>query len=211
MRSRFWIIFDGAMLVAIAVLEPWRLTGLPIHEWLGIALGGAVVVHLLLHWSWVATQWRRRRVAYTLNVALFLSMIVAIVSGVAISKVAMPMHPMPSDYLKWHGIHEFFSRAALIAAALHLALNWDRLFIQRPRLRGFGRLAWIAIAIVIVGAATYGIERVQPAERVVAPDIVVLRPGTATPSMIGVPGFVVYSAIVVTVAVVGRKVLRLRL
>jgi hypothetical protein len=64
---------------------------------------------------------------------------------------------------------------------------------------------------VIVGAATYGIERVQPAERVVAPDIVVLRPGTATPSMIGVPGFVVYSAIVVTVAVVGRKVLRLRL
>jgi hypothetical protein len=32
----------------IIVLQAWRLTGVPMHEWLAVALIGGIVAHLLL-------------------------------------------------------------------------------------------------------------------------------------------------------------------
>lgn len=226
MRSRFWIIFDCSMLVAFVALQAWRLTGVPLHEWLGVALTGAIVVHLALHWSWVASQFRRRRVAYALNLILFISAVAAIVSGFAISKVVLPVHPSADEYLKWHSIHETSSRVALFAAALHLALNWDRLFGKRPRLRiAFARLGMIAMATAIIIAALYGVDRAmaRPDITLITPDgkrvehaappadIATLRKDTLKPSARGIPPFLLQSVVVGIVAVAGRKVLRLRL
>ena len=35
------------------------LTGLAVHEWLGLSLGGALIVHLALHWRWVTGVTRK--------------------------------------------------------------------------------------------------------------------------------------------------------
>ena len=125
MRSWIWIAADTAMLVAFIVLQVWRFTGVPLHEWLAVALIAAIVAHLAVHWVWVETRTRRirrprtarTRVNYAVNAVLFGAMAVAMISGFAISKVVLPLHPAPGDYVRWHGIHELSSRIAVAAVA----------------------------------------------------------------------------------------------
>jgi cytochrome b len=52
----------------------FSFTGRILHEWLGLAMVGMVFAHLLLAWSWMATQSRRlfvqsarERINYLLN------------------------------------------------------------------------------------------------------------------------------------------------
>ncbi|HKO02913.1 MAG TPA: DUF4405 domain-containing protein [Thermoanaerobaculia bacterium] len=104
MRSRVWVVIDCSMLVVVIALQAWRLTGVPLHEWLAIGLLAAVVA-------------AQARVNYALNLTLFLSMTAAMASGLAISKVVLPMHLTPDEYLKWHGIHELSSRVALVCSS----------------------------------------------------------------------------------------------
>lgn len=234
MRSRVWLVIDCSMLVAVVALQAWRLTGVPLHEWLAIALLGGVLAHLLLHWPWVASrskrilqpQSARTRVNYALNLTLFVSMIAALASGFAISKVVMPLHLTPDQYLKWHGIHDLSSRVALFAAALHLALNWDLLLKRRPRFRFILRPALIIVAAAgIIIAAVFAVSEVMRPPDIImitpdgrriehaAPprDIAALRRDEIAPSTRGIPPFMIQSAAVAFAAVIGRKVLRLRL
>jgi hypothetical protein len=50
-RLDFW--FDAAILVGFTVAYSYGVTGVVIHEWLGIALGIALLLHITLHWDWV--------------------------------------------------------------------------------------------------------------------------------------------------------------
>ncbi|HEY2639883.1 MAG TPA: hypothetical protein VGI66_08360 [Streptosporangiaceae bacterium] len=50
-RLDFW--FDAAILVGYTVAYSYGFTGVVIHEWLGIALGVALLLHITLHWDWV--------------------------------------------------------------------------------------------------------------------------------------------------------------
>src|ERR1700686_2389924 len=127
-RARAWVVLDCSMLIAVIVLQAWRLTGVPMHEWLAVALIGGIVAHLLLHWPWVESRSRRilaphggrARISYALNLGLFVSMTSAMISGFMISKVVLPLHPTVDEYLKWHSIHKTSSRIALGAVGLHL-------------------------------------------------------------------------------------------
>lgn len=48
-RLDFW--FDAAILVGYTVAYSYGFTGAVIHEWLGIALGVALLLHITLHWA----------------------------------------------------------------------------------------------------------------------------------------------------------------
>lgn len=194
MRSRAWIVLDCVLLLAIVMVQAWRLTGVPIHEWLGVALIAGVFAHLVLHWPWVVSRSRRMlaprtlrtRINFSLNTVLLVATAAALISGFAISKVILPLRIDPVTYLKWHGIHAAASRTALIVAGLHLALNWDlmlanlRRFLQtrtRPAttisVRQIVNTAlWIAALSLIVGAASLLIER-----HMALPDITLILPG----------------------------------
>lgn len=234
---RFWTVLDCAMLIAIVVLQAWRLTGVVLHEWLAVAVIAAVLVHLVLHWPWVRSRGRRilrphtgrTRVNYALNAIVFAAMAVAMISGFAISKAVIPAHPDPASYLKWHGIHDVTSRIALIAIGLHLALNWELMFAHvRSRLHGryvMPVLVWVAIASAVAGTAAWAVERNLPAQDVTMiqpdgkrvehapppPDIAEMHPGEAAPSMRGLPALLPHGILIALACVVGRKILRLRL
>src|SRR5579859_5726182 len=87
--SRLWIALDCSMLVAVVALQAWRLTGVPLHEWLAVALIAGIVAHLLQHWNWIESRGRRlrrpgsarTRVNYALNASLFTAMAIAMISG----------------------------------------------------------------------------------------------------------------------------------
>jgi len=131
----FWL--DMALLVSVCALQDVAFTGLVLHEWLGIALVAMVVAHLLLAWSWIATQSRRlltaqsfrSRINYLINLTLFASVTAVIFSGILISQKAIPTltgtNAAPEMDWRWDLLHNRFSQNLLILSGLHLAINWE--------------------------------------------------------------------------------------
>src|SRR5207253_1306327 len=85
-RNQAVFAFDSAMLLALCAAETIRIAGIAFHEWLGIALMAAFLIHILLSWNWVAAQtkqsvvlrMRRGRLGYLLNFGLFAVTVVTI-------------------------------------------------------------------------------------------------------------------------------------
>ena len=182
-------MLDTSMLALFTVLMSWRLTGVSLHEWLGLALTALLLLHLVVHWGWVEARvaallqpTRRRFGALLLNSAVFVAMGATIVSGLVVSKVVMPNHLTPVAYLGWHGLHESAATVTVLLIGLHLAFNWDRIrgAIQRlassdrsSRSRGWGwagfsppivarRLVWIFVASTVLTGAVWAFEKVTP-------------------------------------------------
>jgi len=135
LKATFWL--DAALLLFFCALETVPFTGLVLHEWIGLALIGMIVAHLLLSWTWISSQTRqilrcstRMRVNYLLNLVLFALATAVMLSGIMISQEAVPlltgMPPTPlSRDLPWDLIHDRFSNLILLFTGLHLAINWE--------------------------------------------------------------------------------------
>ena len=140
---RFWglrprLVVDIILAVSFLVLMSVNLTGLPIHEWLGIALMLVVIVHLLSQWDWTISSSRgflshltqRVRLTYVLNWALFISVVLVFFSGLVISENALPSLGLSIGqrgtgmFGFWHQLHTLTADAVLVLAAIHLGLNW---------------------------------------------------------------------------------------
>jgi cytochrome b561 len=136
LKTTFWL--DIALLVSVCALMTVRFTGLVVHEWLGLALIGMVLAHLLFSWRWIATQSRllftaqtvRERINYVINLLLLLSVTAALVFGILISQKAVPAltgtNVSPKDMnLRWSNLHNMYAWLVLCLSGLHLAINWD--------------------------------------------------------------------------------------
>jgi len=126
----FWL--DTALLVLFVLLRTPKLTGLPWHEWLGIAFLVPLLVHLLLSWRWIVTALRRTFVParvrdpinLALNLSLFVTTIGVIVSGLLISRVAVPVLGVATiDDRVWRETHNDWTDAMLVCVAAHIAMN----------------------------------------------------------------------------------------
>ena len=132
-RNLVHLALDILTGLATVLLISFNFTGLLFHEWLGLGLIPALIVHLLLNWDWVAASTRRFfgrlagtvRISYVLNVALFVAMTIVILSGVLISEAAVPQFAAGGTSRGfWHTLHTGASNATLIIFGLHVALHW---------------------------------------------------------------------------------------
>lgn len=146
-RNRTNLLIDIAIFLAALVAMAPKFSGVAIHEWLSIALGAAIVTHLLLHWQWIVEVTQRlfrgaqasARVNYLLNALLFVDMTVIIFTGLMISRVALPLIGIRTgESGVWHGLHTQSANAFLLLLGLHIALHWSwivntvkRLFTRR--------------------------------------------------------------------------------
>src|ERR1700722_17772392 len=133
-RVGFLLWLDVSMFVLVCVLEPLPLTGLELHEWLGLVLCPLVLLHVVLQWQWFTTQFRRMlapaayraRINALLNVALLVMMAAVLFSGVIISKQVAPLVGESLGRSRiWSGVHGWFNFIVVVLVGLHLALNWD--------------------------------------------------------------------------------------
>lgn len=132
---RTWqnLALDISILIAFLVATAPRLSGLAIHEWLSIAFGGAIIVHMLIHWQWIAAVTARllgqvgwsARGSYLLNVLLFIAITVVIVTGVLISEEALPLFGIRfAPDRVWRQLHHLASDASVLLTGLHVAVHW---------------------------------------------------------------------------------------
>jgi hypothetical protein len=146
--ARTNLIIDAAIFVAFLVATAPRLSGISIHEWLGVAFGAAVIVHLLLHWQWIIAVGRtmltkaraNARVNYLLNIALFIDATLITFTGLMISQVVLPLFGirLPEGFF-WRRLHSLSSDAGVILVGLHIALHWQWVLKTTARLFGFMR------------------------------------------------------------------------
>ncbi len=144
-QNRTKLLLDISAFVALLVVMDPRTSGIAIHEWLAIALGGAVVVHLLLNWNWIVELSKRlftkglngARTNYILNWLLFIDGILIMLSGIMISETVVPALglTLPMNFA-WRGLHDLSANISMILMGLHITLHWNWIVSTTKRLVG---------------------------------------------------------------------------
>lgn len=147
------LVLDLALVVAFLVDMNLRFTGLAIHEWLGLGIGAALVLHLLLHWEWTVGTTRhllgrvrgRARLSWVLALLLFIDMTLLVVTGILISRSAVPAllgtgRAGEGDrFFRWLHVESSHWALYLVAAHTALGVRWlvttTRTYVLRRRAR----------------------------------------------------------------------------
>jgi hypothetical protein len=136
------LFLDIAILLAFILAMTPHTTGIPIHEWMSIAFAACIVIHLLLHWEWIvgvapkffANLFHESRLNFVVDVVFFLSMIFVMVSGLALSKIALPaLGITPAFSLFWRKGHAISADVALITLGIHCGLHFKWLAVNAKR------------------------------------------------------------------------------
>jgi cytochrome b561 len=151
-KTKTKLCLDIALTAAYVIAMEPRFTGETWHEWLGLALGGAAIIHVLLNWKWVLNVTRRFfhklqqqvRIDYLLDLALFASFTVVILSGIMISENLRTAETLGISFeaqRTWRSIHAWAPQVALVIVGIHLGLHWKwiadttRRYLPRIRIR----------------------------------------------------------------------------
>jgi hypothetical protein len=135
------LLLDIGIGVAFVIEEDIHWTGIFNHQMLGLAFGAALIVHLVLHWKWVVTITRKffknfyhtSRVRYVLNVAIFVDMLIATISGILISRNLLSIPMSLQAFLVWGRLHFITSEFALILIGLHVIIHWKWILVTIRR------------------------------------------------------------------------------
>lgn len=149
-----WMI-DAGLWIGFVIAFFLDLTGIDIHQWLGIALAGLAGYHLITHWSWVKAVTARflgqtspqARLYYLIDAGVLLGFGLITVTGLIISTW---LDLALDNYAVWKDVHVFSSIATLLLVVVKIGLHWR----------------WI------VNVARQALQGVKPAPRL---------PGTAQP------------------------------
>lgn len=163
------IALDVVMFIILVLLYKAKVLTLTYHEVAGIAILGVFLIHCLFNWRWIATNAKklfsretpaRTKFSYWISIALVVSFLIIVISGVFISKVLFrdQIGALNMDTSIFRTLHLFFSALSLILVGIHLGLYW-------PMVKGFFRKKWnvpaaiakpvcyvLLAAIVIFGA-----------------------------------------------------------
>src|SRR5512139_13643 len=112
--SKKKLILDLSMLGAFLAVTNPHLTGISIHEWLGVSLLGAVITHLLFNWEWIVNVgkaffkklWHQSRLNFVVDTGFFIVMTGVLFSGLMISKSVLPTLGIQLNAgQSWRSIH----------------------------------------------------------------------------------------------------------
>ena len=123
---RRWAVVVLAVLAGAAMLP--ALTGVPAHEWLGLAATAALLVHCGAH-AWrlpaLARRGGRLRLGAAVDCLVFASLALCAVSGLMVSATVLPAVGLFSPgYFFWDPLHSFSAKLLLAALLVHAFLHW---------------------------------------------------------------------------------------
>jgi hypothetical protein len=133
MSARKRLVLDIALTAGLLVAFNPARTGIPVHEWVSIALLAPILLHLLVNWQWalrVASTFLAKlltvsRLNFVVDVALFIASVAVMVSGFMVAPTLLAwlgIHFSPT--YSCHLVHSWSADAAIALFALHGALHW---------------------------------------------------------------------------------------
>jgi hypothetical protein len=176
-----WII-NLILWVGFLLLFYLDLTGLSLHQWLGVAIGALVIVHFLQHVLWVKTTLAkfdslpvRMRLNLLVDSAILLGMVLTVVSGVVMSTW---LNLTLANYETWRILHIAFSVETLLVLLVKLVLHWKMIVL---RLRCvFGRGSVLQSKPLVVAAQSVPANAQTPAVKSISRRDFLTMAGTAT-------------------------------
>lgn len=225
---KFILWFDALLLIIFLLCLSPRMTGLPLHETLGIVLFIPIVVHLLLSWSWIRNAFAafmsasvRGKVNLIINTLLFILMMIEIISGLVISEVAVPFFDIHTiNDRTWRALHNLTLNYTVLLVGLHIAMNWRWITnaiqknIPQPfrlaptALKGLARVTIVIVVTLTEGVVIYLLLGPPSPERLYAQDEIARFVPTVGH---GIGQFAGETFLVAMVAYVGNRWLKVRL
>ncbi|WP_080799119.1 DUF4405 domain-containing protein [Arabiibacter massiliensis] len=121
-----------ALAVYLVVANP-AITGIGLHEWLGLGVLAAFFVHLLVHadWSVEALRGSLSRPSWgrtgnlVLDVLIVLAFMATTVSGIMVSGAVLPALGLYAEgYRFWDPLHAMSAKALLALLLVHVVVHW---------------------------------------------------------------------------------------
>ena len=124
------IAVDVAMTIALLLLMAYELIGQAAHEWLGIGTFTMFVLHHILNRHWHRGVFKGRYTAMrwiqtTLVVLILLTMCGSMVSGILLSRHALPFLPLNGGGAFARNIHMLSAYWGFVLMSLHLGFHWS--------------------------------------------------------------------------------------
>lgn len=131
--DRKLLAVDAACLLVYLVAASPALTGVGVHEWLGLGVLVVFFAHAAMHVDWaveaVRSAFARPSWARTGNLALDLLIVSAFmtvtVSGIMVSGAVLPALGLYADgYYFWDPLHAMSAKLLLALMLVHVAVHW---------------------------------------------------------------------------------------
>ena len=127
------LAIDIAALAVYLVAANPAVTGIGIHEWLGLGMPVIFCVHAAMHVDWVIEavrgsfvrlSWARTGNA-VLDLVIVAVVMVVMVSGVMVSGAVLPALGLYADgYYFWDPLHAIAAKALLALLLVHVVAHW---------------------------------------------------------------------------------------
>lgn len=133
MRTMQRLLLDSVILSVFVLLVNPTLTGIPVHEWVSLAVIVPIAAHLAVNRRWVARTTKRifgelangPRINWVVDAGLLIAAAAAMVSGFAVSESVLPALGLTwSAGAAWHSLHTWSAYVTFALTALHTALHW---------------------------------------------------------------------------------------
>lgn len=120
--KRSHVLFDVAVLVVYLLATNPVLTGIPLHEFVGLGAFVVVAAHVVASADGLGGRGRVGQLL--LNAVLLLSLAVCVVSGTMVSGTALPaMGLYASGYHFWDPLHAVAAKVLLAALLVHVVVR----------------------------------------------------------------------------------------
>ncbi len=166
-RNGWKFLLDFALLVLLALMYNKRALGLDFHEIGGFALYGLFVVHKLLNGKWIRAVTAglfslrtpaRQKAFWVLDILLFASFTVILVTGILISKVVFP-GGSGGAFVK--AAHYAAAALALALAGVHLGLHFAWVGRQMGFLKKLPLVIRRMLAVILsVAVLAFGVVQI---------------------------------------------------
>lgn len=158
-------ITDLLMVAVIVALMAYAVTGQEIHEWLGVAAFLLFVLHHLLNWNWFRAlrkgKYTAPRILQTALVLLLsLCMLAQMVSGITMSRHALPFLNSSISTSTARLLHLACGYWSFVLVSVHLGLHWSVFLGLGRKLLGGKALSTkgrLILRLLATGISVYGL------------------------------------------------------
>lgn len=126
-------------IVMLLLMDPRSFYGLGFHEWAGLIIGIAFILHKILNWNWIKKVTigffgrckTRARINYILDFLLLAGIVLMILSGIAIARtIDFSWLNLGGSGMFWRIMHTSSSFITLALFGIHLGLHWKWVIIR---------------------------------------------------------------------------------
>lgn len=141
MNAKKHLAIDAAALAVYLVAANPALTGIAVHEWLGLGVFLVFLVHCAVHAGWVASIAKGARVSswgaranLVLDALILVAFMAVTVSGLLVSGAVLPAFGLYAEgYYFWGPLHSISAKALLALLLVHVVVHWKWIcnFVKR--------------------------------------------------------------------------------